>query len=222
MHKAPPAALRSAAGSMATHRVFCNTYALLSFTLLFSALVAGASLVFHWPHPGLFLSLLGSLSLLFLTARFRNSALGLVCVFALTGFLGLTLGPLLNPYSGYAAHGTRLVLATLGGAGLSFLGLSGYALIRGGDFGLLGGALTAGSGACLAGITALGLGIRGLSLAVVVTAVALLAGLIRFQTCAIIRGGETHSIRATVTLYASLYTLFIGLLQILGFLPGDE
>ena len=87
---------RTAGAAVPADKVLRNTYALLSMTLLFAAMTAGASMALGWPHPGLLLTLAGYFGLLFATAHFRNSGLGLLCVFALTGFMGYTLGPILN------------------------------------------------------------------------------------------------------------------------------
>ena len=107
-----------------SNRVLRNTYFLLALTLLFSALSAGVSMALNLPHPGLLLTLVGYFGLLFLTAKFRNSAVGLAMVFALTGFMGYTLGPVLNAYMSLA-NGPQLVMMALGGTGITFLGLSG-------------------------------------------------------------------------------------------------
>nr|VXZ86389.1 Modulator of FtsH protease YccA [Klebsiella pneumoniae] len=40
------------------------------------------------------------------------------------------------------------------------------------------------------------------------------SGAILFETSNIIRGGETNYIRATVSLYVSLYNIFVSLLSI--------
>ena len=89
---------RSQDATLATNKVIRNTYTLLSMTLLFSALTAGASMVLNLPHPGLLLTLGGYFGLLFATTKFRDSSLGIAFVFALTGFMGYTLGPILNAY----------------------------------------------------------------------------------------------------------------------------
>jgi modulator of FtsH protease len=222
MNQINPVVARPAAGELETNKVLRNTYALLSLTLLFSALCAGAAMVLGLPHPGLLITLVGYFGLLFLVTRFRNSALGLVFVFALTGFMGLTLGPILNAYIGHFANGGQMVVMALGGTGLTFLGLSGYALATRKDFGFLGGMLTAGIlVAFLAGLGAVFFDVPGLSLAVSAMFVVLMAGLILFQTSEIIHGGETNYIMATVTLFVSIYNLFTSLLQILGIF-GDE
>lgn len=216
--------VRTRTSVLETNKVLRNTYALLSMTLLFSALTAGLSMAFELPHPGLVLTLVGYFGLLFLTTRFRNSALGILCVFALTGFMGLTLGPILNAYIGHYANGTELVITALGGTGLTFLGLSGYALTTRKDFSFLGGMLGAGIlVAFLTGLAAVFLpGLPGLSLAASAMFVVLMAGLILFQTSEILRGGETNYIMATVTLYVSLYNLFTSLLNLLGVFGGDD
>jgi modulator of FtsH protease len=211
-------------GVLETNKVLRNTYALLAMTLLFSAFTAGLSMTLNLPHPGLVLTLIGYFGLLFLVTKFRNSALGLVFVFALTGFMGLTLGPILNIYLTRIANGAQMVMTALGGTGLIFAGLSAYALASRKDFSFLGGMLTAGIlVAFLAGIAAVFLpGMPGLHIAVSAMFIVLMAGLILFQTSAIVHGGETNYILATVTLYVSIFNLFTSLLQLLGIFGSDD
>ena len=206
---------------LATNRVLRNTYALLSMTLLFSAATAGASVALNLPHPGLLVTLGGYFGLLFLTTRFRNSGLGLLFVFALTGFMGLTLGPIVSAYLNLP-NGGQLVMTALGGTGAIFIGLSAYALTSRRDFSFLGGFLMAGIlVAFLAGLGAFFFEMPMLSLAVSAMFVLLMSGLILFETSQIINGGETNYVMATVTLYISIYNLFLSLLQLLGFASDD-
>jgi len=210
-----------AAAALGTSRVLRNTYALLSMTLLFSALTAGTAMALRLPHPGVIITLAGYFGLLFLTTKFRNSALGLGFVFALTGFMGYTLGPILNAYLGLP-NGAQVVMTALGGTAVIFLGLSGYALVSGRDFSFLGGFLTVGIlVAFLAGLGALFFEMPGLSLAVSAMFVLLMSGLILYETGNIVRGGETNYIMATVTLYVAIFNLFTSLLHLFGAL-GDE
>lgn len=223
MSRVNPAIARSTVGGIEVNKVLRNTYILLSATLLFSALTAGLSMMFNWPHPGLIITLVGYFGLLFLTTRFRNSALGLVCVFALTGFMGLTLGPIISSYVNAFPNGDQLVMTAMGGTGVIFLGLSGYALTSRKDFSFMGGILMAGIlVAFLAGIGAAVFAIPALSLAVSAMFILLMSGMILWQTSAIIHGGETNYIMATVTLYITIYNLFLSLLQILGIFGGDD
>lgn len=214
---------RPAIGGVEVNKVLKNTYALLSLTLLFSGAVAGLSMAFNWPHPGMLITLVGYFGLLFLTTRFRNSALGLVFVFALTGFMGLTLGPIVSYYLNTVTNGHQLVMMALGGTGVIFLGLSGYVLTTRKDFSFLGGFLFAGIlVAFLAGIGAALFSMPALSLAVSAMFILLMSGLILYQTSEIIHGGETNYIMATVTLFVSIYNIFLSLLQLLGVFGGDE
>ncbi|QJD30479.1 Bax inhibitor-1/YccA family protein [Methylococcus geothermalis] len=206
------------------HKVLTNTYALLSLTLLFSAVTAGASMALALPHPGIVITLVGYFGLLWLINKFSNSAVGILWVFALTGFMGYTLGPILNAYVTHFANGTQLVMMAMGGTGAVFLGLSAYALTSRKDFGFLGGMLAAGIlVAFLAGLVAAFVpGLMGLSLAVSAMFVVLMAGMILFQTSAIIHGGETNYILATVSLYVTIFNLFTSLLQLLGVFNSDD
>jgi len=214
--------IRSEQSVLATNKVLRNTYSLLSMTLLFSALCAGIAVKINMPPMGIIVTLVGYFGLLFLTTRLRNSAWGLLSVFALTGFMGLTLGPIISMYLSIP-NGDQVVMTAMGGTGVIFLGLSGYALTTRKDFSFMGGFLMVGIlVAFLAGIASIFLSMPGLSLAVSAMFVLLMSGMILYQTSEIIHGGETNYIMATVTLYISIYNLFLSLLQLLGALGGDE
>ena len=214
--------IRSESTVLATNKVVRNTYTLLSMTLLFSALTAGASMLLKLPHPGLLLTLVGYFGLLFAVTKFRNSSLGLLFVFALTGFMGYTLGPILNQYL-TLPNGGQVVMTAMGATGAIFLGLSGYALTSRKDFSFMGGFLMAGIVvAFLAGLGAVFFEMPGLSLAVSALFVLLMAGLILYETSNIINGGETNYIMATVSLYVAIFNLFTSLLHLLGVMGGDE
>jgi len=205
-----------------TNKVLRNTYSLLSMTLIFSALCAGIAVKTNMPPLGMLITLVGYFGLLFLTTKFSNSAMGLVFVFALTGFMGLTLGPIISMYLSIP-NGDQIVMTAMGGTGIIFLGLSGYVLTTRKDFSFLGGFLMVGIlVAFLAGIASMFLSMPGLSLAVSAMFVLLMSGLILYQTSAIINGGETNYILATVTLFVSIYNLFLSLLQLLGAFGGND
>jgi modulator of FtsH protease len=214
---------RSEASILETNKVLKNTYLLLSMTLLFSACTAAAAMALDLPHPGLILTLVGYFGLLFLTNKFSNSAIGLVFVFALTGFMGMTLGPILNMYTHAFNNGHELILTALGGTGIIFLSLSAYALTTRKDFSFMAGFLITGVWvAFFAGIAALLFSVPALSLAVSAVFIMLMSGMILFQTSEIIHGGETNYIMATVSLYVSIFNLFTSLLQILGVFGSDD
>jgi len=223
MNRIQPAVTQTRVSGIEINKVLKNTYMLLAATLLFSAVTAGAAMAMNMPPMNFIITLVGYFGLLFLTTKFRNSAMGLVCVFALTGFMGLTLGPIISAYLTALPNGHQLVMTAMGGTGVIFLGLSGYALTSRKDFSFMGGILMAGILiAFLAGIGAAVFSIPALSLAVSAMFILLMSGLILYQTSAIIHGGETNYIMATVTLYISIYNLFLSLLQILGIFSGDD
>ena len=217
-----PAPGHAVAAVLATNKVIRNTYLLLAMTLAFSALAAVAAMAMKLPYPGLILTLAGYFGLLFLTARFRDRALGLAFVFALTGFIGYTLGPILNAYVGLS-NGPQLVMTALGATGAVFLGLSGYALTSRRDFSFMGSFLMVGIlVAFLAGLGAIFFEMPALSLAVSAMFVLLMSGLILYETSNIVHGGETNYIMATVTLYVSIFNLFTSLLHLLGFTNSND
>ena len=208
--------------SVTTNRVIRNTYMLLSMTLLFSGFTASISMLFNLPHPGLLLTLGGYFGLLFLTTKYRDSGIGLACVFALTGFMGFTLGPIINAYLSMA-NGAQIVMTAMGSTGVIFLGLSAYALISRKDFNFMSGFLMVGIlVAFAAGLGAIFFEMPALSLAVSSMFVLLMSGLILYQTSSMIHGGETNYIMATVTLYVSIFNLFTSLLPLLGFMNSSE
>ncbi len=217
-----PALSTPIASTRESNKVIRNTYTLLSMTLLFSAVTAGLSMMFNLPHPGLLLTLGGYFGLLFLTSKFRNQSLGLLFVFALTGFMGYTLGPIINAYLS-TANGGQIVMTAMGATGAIFLSLSAYALTSRKDFSFMGGFLMVGIlVAFLAGLGAFFFEMPALSLAVSAMFVLLMSGLILYETSNILHGGETNYIMATVTLYVSIFNLFTSLLHLLGAFNSDD
>ena len=198
-------------------KVLRNTYMLLSMTLLFSALTAGLTVAYAVPGPGSILTLVGYFGLLFATTKLRNSAWGILSVFALTGFMGYSLGPILSHYL-HLPGGATIVMTAMGMTGLIFLGLSAYVLVSKRDFSFMGGFLMAGMIVVLvASLGAIFFQIPALSLTISAVVVLLMSGMILFETSNIINGGETNYIMATVNLYVTLFNLFVSLLQLLGF-----
>jgi modulator of FtsH protease len=205
----------------AAHKVLRNTYMLLAMTLGFSALMAGASAALSLPHPGILITLAGFYGLLFAVTKYRDRGLGIGFTFALTGFMGYTLGPILTRYLSMP-HGTETVMMALGGTAAVFVAMSAYALVSKRDLSFMGGFLTVGViVAFLAGLAAIFLQIPALSLAVSAVFVLLMSGMILYETSNIVRGGETNYVMATVSLFVSIFNLFTSLLHLLGFANND-
>lgn len=206
--------------ALQTNKVLRNTYFLLSMTLLWSALVAGVSMALNLPRPGIIIMLVGFYGLLYLTEKNRNNSMGLLFTFLFTGFLGYTIGPILNMYIG-AGMGD-VILTALGGTALSFMAASAYALTTKRDLSFLNGVLMAGFVVLLIGMVAnIFLQMPLLQLAMSGMFILFSTGAILLTTQSIIRGGETSYISATITLYVSIYNIFISLLSILGIMRDD-
>ncbi|MEG0858388.1 MAG: Bax inhibitor-1/YccA family protein [Pseudomonas sp.] len=203
-------------------RVLRNTYGLLAITLAFSGLMAFIAQQMRVGYPNIFVVLIGFYGLFFLTNKLRDSAWGLVSTFALTGFMGFILGPILNRYLGMAG-GAEVVSSAFAMTALVFGGLSAYVLITRKDMSFLGGFITAGFFVLMGAVLAsLFFQISGLQLAISAGFVLFSSVCILFQTSAIIHGGERNYIMATVSLYVSIYNLFVSLLQLFGLMGRDD
>lgn len=205
-----------------TNSVIRNTYILLGASLAFSAATAYIAMITNAPSLGLF-TLLVYFGLIFLINATRNSAFGLVSVFLFTGFMGYTLGPLLNAYLAAFVNGKQLIFTALGGTGLIFFGLSGYALTTRKDFSYLGGFLLAASIVLLLAVVAqIFFPLPMLQLMISAGFMLFSSAIILFETSNIINGGERNYIMATVSIFVALYNLFVSLLQILSFFSGQR
>jgi modulator of FtsH protease len=212
----------AAESALATNKVLRSTYILLSMTLLFSAAMAGVSMALNVPYFGPFVTLGVYFGLLFLTSKMKNSAGGIVCVFALTGFMGLTLGPLLSAYIQNIPNGGELVMTALATTGVVFLAISAYAVKSQKDFSFMGGFMMVGMLGLL-GVIVLGffMDLSAFQMAISAGIVLLMGAMILYQTSAIIHGGETNYIMATITLYVAIYNMFLNILMLLG-MGGDD
>ena len=213
---------RSQEAVLSTNKVIKNTYMLLSATLLFSAVTAAISVFLAMPSWVYLVSVIGAMVMgIFVLPRAANSSSGVGVIFAITGLLGFGLGAMLTLYLSLP-KGPEIVGTALGGTGVIFLGLSGYALTTRKDFSFMGGFLFAGMLVVVIAMLAnIFLEMPALSLAISGAIILLMSGLILFQTGQIVNGGETNYIMATYSLYLSIFNIFISLLQILGFM-GDE
>jgi len=214
---------RTSESALSTNKVLRNTYMMLSMTLLFSALMAAVSMMMNVGFMANLIAFGGSIVLLwFVLPRTANSSAGVAVVFAITGLLGFGLGPILNTYLAMA-NGGQVIMTALGGTGVIFLGLSAYALTTKRDFSFLGGMLFIGfMVVLLAAIANIFLAIPALSLTISAVVILLMSGFILYDTSRIINGGETNYLLATVSLYLSIYNIFVHLLSLLGALGGDD
>lgn len=202
--------------------VLRNTYMLLGMSLAFSAAMAWYAMASGVSYINVWLTLGVYIATLIFTNVMRNSAWGILGVFALTGWLGFTTGPIVGMFMQSAAGG-QIVTMALASTAVIFVVMSGIALVTKKDFSFMTNFLMVGIiVAFLCGIGAMIFEMPALSLAVSGAFVLLSSLLIMWQTSAIIHGGETNYIMATVTLFVSIYNLFMSLLHILSALSGDD
>lgn len=223
MNQNPNILTQRSQSALATNSLIRNTYMLLSMTLLFSAVTAGISMFLQTSPMTYLLSIGGAFLLIwFVLPKYANSAGGLAVVFGITGLLGFSLGPILNMYLALA-NGPQIIATALGGTGVIFLGLSGYALTTRRDFSFLGGFIFTGLLVVLmAALANIFLAIPALSLAISAAVIMIMSGFILFDTSRMINGGETNYILATIGLYLAIFNIFISLLHILGITGGDD
>lgn len=212
----------SRSSAIEINKVLKNTYMLLSMTLAFSAVTAGVSMAMGLSHMAALVMTLVSFGLLFVVNKNADKASGIFWIFAFTGLMGASLGPMLNYYAAMP-NGASLIMQALGGTALIFFALSGYALTSKKDFSFMGGFLMVGLiVAVIAMIANIFFQIPALSLAISAAVIMIMSGLILYDTSRIIHGGETNYIRATVSLYLNIYNIFVHLLSLLGVLGGDD
>lgn len=217
--KAMPSGIQSTALAPDVAKVLRSTYMLLGATLAFSALMAGVSMAVGAPHFGL-LTLIPYFICLWMVEKNKNSASGLVWVFALTGWLGFTIGPILNMF--LAVRGAEPIMLALSSTALVFFACSAFVLTTRKNLSFMSGFLFVGMlVAFVAAIANVFLQIPALSLTVSSVFAFLSAGIIMWQTSAIIHGGERNYISATVTLFVMIYNLFLSLLQLFGIMGDD-
>jgi len=208
--------------TLAVNKVLRNTYTLLAMTLAFSAIVATISTMMNLPYPGFIITLVAYFGLLFGVHKTKDSGMGIVLTFALTGFLGYTLGPIINMALSMPGGG-EMVATALGGTALTFFATSAYVLTTKKDMSKLGGLVTAGIIMVIVAMVAnLFFQMPALQLAISAIMIPLMAMLIMWQTSDIIKGGERNYIMATVTLYVSIYNLFVNMLMLLMAFGGDD
>jgi len=210
----------SRSSAIEINKVLKNTYMLLSMTLVVSAVTAGISMAMNLSHMAAIVMMLVSFGLLFVVNKQADKASGIFWIFAFTGLMGASLGPMLNYY---AAINPSLIMQALGGTALIFFSLSGYALTSKKDFSFMGGFLMVGLIVVLiAAVANIFFAIPAVSLAISAVIIMIMSGLILFDTSRIIHGGETNYIRATVSLYLNIYNIFTSLLHLLGVFGGDD
>jgi len=221
----------SAQGAVLTdsrHKVLRNTYLMLALTLVPTAIGAaiGVNLQFGFLRANPVISAIAMLAIfygwIFAIERNKDSALGVGLLMGFTLFMGLLLGPLLQVALGLS-NGGQLVALAAGGTAATFFGLATVATTTKRDFSFLGNFLMVGVIVVMLAVVAnIFLASPLLHLVVCGAFVIISSMIILYQLSAIVNGGETNYVSATLTLYISIYNLFTSLLQILMAFTGNR
>ena len=208
---------RAYSGSLVeSNAVLRNTYALLSMTLLWSAVTAVLGMNMAWCSGAYLMVVLAGFGALFATMKLRNSGWGILSIFAFTGLEGLGLGPMLQAYR-HLPHGAEIVAQAAGTTGLTFLALSAFVLVTRKNFDNIGGFLFVGLiGVLLASVVGMFFHSSAFEMMVSVISVLVFSGFILFDTSRIVNRGERNYIMATLDLYLDILNLFVSLLRIFG------
>jgi modulator of FtsH protease len=218
----------AAGGVMAQQRVIRNTYLLLALSLIPTGIGAliGVNLSFSFMRASPMLSsvlmIAAIYGMFFAIEKNRDSGVGVVLLLALTFFLGILLGPLLQVALGLR-NGAQLIALATGGTAAVFFAMAGIATVSRRDFGFLTNFLMVGSIVImLAVLASIFIHSPAFQLAICAAFVLLSSAMILWQVSALVRGGETNYVSATLTLYMSIYNLFVSLLQLLMALSGER
>ncbi|QGG79918.1 FtsH protease modulator YccA [Litorivicinus lipolyticus] len=203
-------------------KVLRQTYLLLGMTLAFSAAMTAVAVSVGAQPINWIVSLVVMIGLLFALQAKRNSVMALPLVFAFTGWMGWSLGPMVAMVLG-SAGGSGILFNATAGTAIIFFALSAYAVTTGRDFSFLRGFLMTGLIVCLlAMVAAFFMNMPALHLAISGALILLASGFILFDTSNIVNGGETNYVMATVSLYINIYMLFSNLLAIMGVMGSDD
>ena len=209
-------------------RVLRNTYLLLALSLIPTGIGAliGVNLNFGFMRASPIISSIVLLAVIygmfFAIEKNRDSGLGLALLLALTLFLGILLGPILQMAIGLR-NGGQLVALAAGGTAAVFFAMAGIATVSKRDFGFMTNFLMVGGIVIMLAVVAnIFFQSPVMSLAICGAFVLFSSAMILWQVSQIVRGGETNYVSATLTLYMSIYNLFTSLLQLLMALTGNR
>lgn len=211
------------------NKVLRNTYLLLAISLIptvIGAAVGTHFINFSFMRASPIMSMLVMLAVfygwIFAIEKNRDSVLGVGLLLGFTAFLGVMLAPLLQSILSLR-NGGQLVMMAAGGTAAVFFVLSGIAATTKRDFSFMNKFLLVGFVVIMLAVLAqIFLQSPLMQLVLCGAFIIFSSAVILWQINAIVRGGETNYVSATLTLYVSLYNIFTSLLQLLGIFGGDR
>jgi FtsH-binding integral membrane protein len=228
LHTGAPYSAGSTDIAAQQNKVLRNTYLLLAVSLIptvIGAAVGTNFINFSFMRSSPIMSVIIMMAVfygwIFMIEKNRNSVLGVGLLLGFTAFMGLMLAPLLQTILSLR-NGGQLVMMAAGGTAAVFFVLSGIAATTKRDFSFLNKFLLVGFVVIMLAVVAqIFLQSPLMQLVLCGAFIIFSSAVILWQINAIVRGGETNYVSATLSLYVSLYNIFSSLLQILG-LTGDR
>lgn len=206
---------------LGTASVLRNTYLLLSLTLVGSAASSWYAVTTQASFGSSLVACIAAFILLFATTALRNSGWGIVTVFAFTGCMGYSMGPMLNYFIHGYQNGGQLITTALGGTGLTFFLSSAYLLVTKKELSHWGKFLMVGLVVCVvASLANIFLKMPAMQLTISTLLTVISALLMMYDTSRIVHGGERNYVMATISLYLDIQMLFQNLLMLLGAFTG--
>lgn len=214
--------------ALAANKVLRNTYMLLGLSMIPTVIgaVIGINLNFAFmaqsPIMGFILMLAVMFGLFWGISKNRDNGLGVVLMLALTFFMGLMLGPILQ-VALHLKNGAQLVGIAAGGTGVIFFSLATIATVTKKDFSFMGKFLFIGLILLIvASLANMFFQIPVMQLTISAIAVLIFSGFILFDVSRVVTGGETNYVMATLAIYLDIYNLFVNLLSLLMALSGER
>ena len=210
------------------NRVLRNTYMLLALSMIPTVIgaFAGIQLNFSFmpgsPLIGFILFLGIAFGFMYGIEKYKNSSVGVALLLGFTFFMGLMLSRILQVALGFSNGGSMIAMAA-GGTGAVFFTMATIATVSKRDFSGMGKFLFIGMIVILlAALANIFFQIPALSLAISAAAVMIFSAYILYDISRIVQGGETNYVSATLSVYLSIYNVFVSLLQLIMALTGER
>src|SRR5450755_4192581 len=218
-----------AAVALDQNSVIRNTYWLLALSML--PTIAGAYLGMSMNFASFYkaspimapLLMFGAMfGMLFVVSALRNSSWGVLAIFGFTFVSGVMLAPMLQ-YAAGLRNGGQLVAIAGGMTAAVFLVMATIATVSKRDFSFMGKFLFIGLILLIiASLANIFFQVPAFQIAISAIAVFIFSLYLLYDVSAIVRGGQTNYIMATLALFLDIFNIFVNLLSLLLMFSGQR
>ena len=209
------------------NKVMRNTYWLLALSMLPTVLGAWIGVASGITQSlrgglGMVVFLGGAFGFMYAIEKTKNSAAGVPVLLGFTFFMGLMLARMIGMILGFK-NGSELIMTAMGGTAGVFFVMASLASVIKRDLSGLGKWLFVGALVVMVGgIINVFVGSTAGMMAMSVAVIAIFSAYMLYDLKAILDGGETNYISATLRLYLDLFNVFQALLALLGIFGGER